>query len=58
MNMQRWGGRNEKSYRSMFAKTFDRFSFNYEVVRARFGQKKVIAVFDPLPLMWWWTATL
>ena len=34
MNMQRWGGRNEKSYRSMFSKTFDWFAFNYEVVKA------------------------
>ncbi|MEI6950856.1 transposase [Paraflavisolibacter sp. H34] len=47
MNMQRWGGRNEKSYRSMFSKTFDWFSFNYEVVKACFGNRKVIAVFDP-----------
>ncbi len=47
MNLGRWGGRNEKSYRNMFAKTFDWFSFNYEVVKACFGKKKVIAVFDP-----------
>jgi hypothetical protein len=47
MNMQRWGGRNEKSYRSMFSKKFDWFSFNYEVVKSCFGKKKVIAVFDP-----------
>jgi hypothetical protein len=47
MNMQRWGGRNEKSYRSMFARNFDWFSFNYEVVKACFGKKKVLAVFDP-----------
>lgn len=46
-NMQRWGGRNEKSYRSMFSKTFEWFSFNYEVVKACFGKKEVIAVFDP-----------
>jgi DDE superfamily endonuclease len=47
MNMQRWGGRNEQSYRRMFSKSFDWFSFNYEVVKACFGNKKVIAVFDP-----------
>lgn len=47
MNMQRWGGRNEKSYRRMFSKTFEWFSFNLEIVKACFGKKKVIAVFDP-----------
>lgn len=47
LNMQRWGGRSEKTYRSMFAKAFDWFSFNYEVVKACFGKQKVIAVFDP-----------
>jgi DDE superfamily endonuclease len=47
LNLQRWGGRNEKSYRSMFLKTIDWFSFNLEVVKACFGQKKLIAVFDP-----------
>src|SRR5438093_11320620 len=47
MNMQRWGSRNEKSYRSMFSKKFNWFSFNYEVVKACFGKKEVIAVFDP-----------
>lgn len=46
MNLGRWGGRNEKTYRFQFAGAFDWFSFNYEVVRACFGKKKVIAVFD------------
>jgi hypothetical protein len=47
VNMQRWGGRNEKSYRSMFAKKFNWFSFNLEVVKTCFSKKKLIAVFDP-----------
>jgi len=47
MNLQRWGGRSEKSYRSMFSNTFDWFCFNLEVVKACFGKKKLIAVFDP-----------
>ena len=46
LNLQRWGGRSEKSYRSMFANAFDWFSFNYEVAKACF-QGEVIAVFDP-----------
>jgi hypothetical protein len=47
VNMQRWGGRNEKSYRHMFTKTVEWFSFNLQVVKACFSKKKVIAVFDP-----------
>ena len=47
MNMQRWGGRNEKSYRRMFSKTINWFAFNLEVVKACLAKKKVIAVFDP-----------
>jgi DDE superfamily endonuclease len=47
MNLGRWGGRSEKSYRNMFAKTFEWFSFNLQVVKACFGKKKLIAVFDP-----------
>ena len=46
MNMQRWGGRSEKSYRAMFAKTFDWFGFNAELLKANF-KGTVIAVFDP-----------
>ena len=49
LNMQRWGGRSEKSYRSMFSKAFDWFSFNLEVVKSCF-KGKVIAVFDPFYL--------
>src|SRR5262245_9408059 len=47
LNLQRWGGRNEKSYRHMFSKTIDWFSLNAAVAKASFGKKKVIAVFDP-----------
>ena len=46
MNLQRWGGRSEKSYRAMFSKTFDWFRFNRELVKTYF-KGKVIAVFDP-----------
>ena len=46
MNLQRWGGRSEKSYRNMFSKTFDWFHFNCEVAGAYF-KGKVLAVFDP-----------
>jgi hypothetical protein len=46
MNLGRWGGRSEKSYRNMFAKTFDWFSFNSELVKANF-KGKVIGIFDP-----------
>lgn len=49
MNLQRWGGRREKTYRSMFSKSFEWFSFNYQVVKACF-RGKVIAVFDPFYL--------
>lgn len=49
MNIQRWGGPSEKSYRSRFSKAFDWFGFNYEVVKASF-KGKVIAVFDPFYL--------
>lgn len=45
-NMERWGTRMEKTYRQMFQKFFDWFSFNYELVR-QYGGKEVIAVFDP-----------
>ena len=46
MGMQRWGGGNEKSYRTRFSRSFDWFSFNYEVVKQHLG-KEIIAVFDP-----------
>lgn len=46
MNMQRWGGRSEKSYRHMFARPFDWFSFNCALVRANF-KGKIIGIFDP-----------
>jgi Transposase DDE domain len=45
-NMQRWGGRAEKSYRRMFEKFFDWFGFNVELVRSSCS-KEMIAVFDP-----------
>jgi hypothetical protein len=45
-SMQRWGTRAEKSYRQMFSKLFDWFSFNYELVRS-YGGREVICVFDP-----------
>jgi hypothetical protein len=45
-NMQRWGTRMEKSYRRMFGKFFDWFSFNFQLVKQYMG-KEVIAVFDP-----------
>jgi Transposase DDE domain len=45
-NMQRWGTRAEKSYRGMFQKFFDWFSFNQELVKSNCGED-VIAVFDP-----------
>ena len=46
MNMQCWAGRSEKSYRSMFSKTFDWFSFNRALLQQYF-RKEIIAVFDP-----------
>jgi hypothetical protein len=45
-NMQRWGGRAEKSYRRMFEKFFDWFSFNFQLVK-QYGEGEIIAVFDP-----------
>jgi hypothetical protein len=45
-NMQRWGTRVEKSYRRMFQKFFDWFSFNVELVKSNCGGQ-LIAVFDP-----------
>jgi hypothetical protein len=45
-NMQRWGTRAEKSYRNMFEKFFDWFSFNMELVKSSCGTE-MIAVFDP-----------
>lgn len=45
-NMQRWGGRMEKSYRGMFQKFFDWFSFNYRLVKQHCASE-IIAVFDP-----------
>ena len=45
-NMQRWGIKAEKSYRRMFAKFFDWFGFNYELVRQYCGSE-IICVFDP-----------
>jgi DDE superfamily endonuclease len=45
-NFQRWGGRTEKSYRSMFCKVFDWFCFNYALIQQYFGEE-IIAVFDP-----------
>lgn len=45
-NMQRWGGRMEKSYREMFKKFFDWFGFNYELIK-RYGGREMICVFDP-----------
>lgn len=47
MNMGRWGGRNEKSYRTMFSKKIDWFSFNQQIVQACFTGKTVLAVYDP-----------
>jgi hypothetical protein len=46
MNMQRWGSRSEKSYRHMFSKTIDWFSFNTELVQQYF-KGELIAIFDP-----------
>jgi Transposase DDE domain len=45
-NFHRWGGRTEKSYRSMFCKAFDWFCFNYALIQQHFGEE-IIAVFDP-----------
>ena len=45
-NMQRWGTRVEKSYREMFKKFFDWFSFNYELIK-QYADKEIICVFDP-----------
>ncbi|MCU7552485.1 transposase [Chitinophagaceae bacterium LB-8] len=45
-NMQRWGGKAEKSYRRMFQKFFDWFSFNLQLVKQTCGGE-IIAVFDP-----------
>lgn len=49
MNLGRWGGRSGKNYRSVFARAFDGFSFNCEVVKACL-KGKIIAVFDPFYL--------
>lgn len=45
-NMQRWGSRNEKSYRNSFKKFFDWFGFNLQIVKQH-GGKEIIAAFDP-----------
>jgi hypothetical protein len=45
-NMHRWGGRAEKTYRRMFEKFFDWFSFNMELVKGN-CTGEIIAVFDP-----------
>jgi hypothetical protein len=47
MNMGRRGERNEKSYRNMFTKNIDWFSFNQQIVKESFKGKEVIAVYDP-----------
>jgi hypothetical protein len=47
LNLGRWGGRNEKTYRTMFKKAFDWLCFNCALVKACLGDRKVIAVFDP-----------
>lgn len=46
MNMQRWGGRSEQSYREMFKKDFDWFGFNCELVKSSF-KGEMIGIFDP-----------
>lgn len=45
-NMERWGSMTEKSYRNSFAKTFDWFGFNFQLVKKNCS-KEIIAVFDP-----------
>jgi hypothetical protein len=45
-NMERWGGRMEKSYRQMFQKCSCWFSFNYELVKHHAGVE-IICVFAP-----------
>lgn len=45
-NMERWGVRNEKSYRHSFKKFFDWFGFNYGLVEQHCSSE-VLAVFDP-----------
>ncbi len=45
-NMERWGARAEKSYRQMFGKFFDWFSFNYQLV-VQYCRAEIICVFDP-----------
>lgn len=45
-NMQRWGNRNEKSYRNSFKKLFDWFGFNFQMIKQHCG-RELIAVFDP-----------
>lgn len=45
-NMQRWGGRMEKSYREMFQKFFDWFGFNAALVK-QYAGAEIICVFDP-----------
>jgi hypothetical protein len=45
-NMQRWGNRNEKSYRNGFKKFFDWFGFNLQILKQH-GGKEIIAAFDP-----------
>jgi hypothetical protein len=45
-NMERWGERVEKSYRQMFEKFFDWFSFNVQLVK-QYCKSEIICVFDP-----------
>ena len=45
-NMGRWGSMAEQTYRGWFARSFDWFGFNYEVVKEH-CDKEIIAVFDP-----------
>jgi hypothetical protein len=45
-NMQRWGTRVEKSYRQMFGKFFDWFSYNYQLA-TQYAGAEIICVFDP-----------
>jgi hypothetical protein len=47
MNLQRWGGRNEKSYRNMFSRKMDWYSFNEQIVKECFEGKEVVALYDP-----------
>jgi hypothetical protein len=47
MNMGRRGGREEKSYRRMFSKNIDWFSFNHQIARECFQGKEVLPAYDP-----------